>query len=217
MLDNHPLFGAFLKTRVISNFEGRVVSSGGAEAIIYDPGLLGMETTSRTARIDGVRLTEGWVERAIAAVEDPAAETDPALLSLLSHVVPHVDEDELAQDEDPGVDNLLRDDALAAIVGVFPRLSPVEQAWMLMVMRDDEALGPVHLMARESPSRLVRLAHLLRFAGMLGDPALLDDPVLLDAASDEDPVIRLVAAWIVQRLQHQVDAVQPEVVPPGTP
>jgi tetratricopeptide (TPR) repeat protein len=189
-LNQSPLRGASMKLKAISAFR-----MTGPQ--LLGPGPMGEQIESPPLRVDGVRLTAGWIPQSIARVLQPEVVQDVTLVALLSHVVFRIDQvlrsgrpEELDQFAaamrgypDPA---RIAADAAAAISEAYARLDPVSRAWLLGVMARCAPLSPVYESASKDQDRLVRMMYLLACL------TSADDPALASALTSDDPVVRRV-------------------------
>ena len=177
LLNNmHPMRGALLRIRAISNFW--VPKEG-----VIRPGVLGTESKLRQPiRVDGVRLTQPWVEHAISAAIAPASTDDLATMALLSRLALVLQPDQAA----PELIQLVRESVQALAEG-FAKIDSISQAWLLAVLPPIGLMEPMMAMARKSPDKYVQISYLLYH---VTDPS---DPMLDAAKRSDDPDIRSAA------------------------
>jgi hypothetical protein len=191
VLNGRPLRGATLTVTAIIGF--RMTGEN-----VFGPGVLGSEVDTRPIRVDGVRVTTGWIANAIDAILEPDSDRDLVTIALLSHVVPLMKqvraEDPLRALEQFG-NRQLEDDATAVIAEAYAKLDPVSRAWLLAVMpRLSPPLAPVYAMAQKDEDKHVRLMYLLY---CLTGP---DDPMIDAAKRGSDHDIRAVAELMQDRI-----------------
>ena len=177
LLNNmHPMRGALLKIRAVSNFW--VPKEG-----VIRPGVLGTDIElQRPIRVDGVRLSPSWVEHAISAAVAPDSTDDLATMALLSRLALVVQGEQIT----PELVQLLRDSAQALVEG-FAKIDPISQAWLLAVIPRISLMEPMLAIARKSPDKYVQISYLLYQVADLSDP-------MLDAAKrSDDPDVRTAA------------------------
>jgi len=176
-LDELAVWGANVTVTGMINFHAR------ADGVLH-PGLLGSAASTPLIRVDGVRMTEQWVVDTIAAVQagDDPLPRDVALLSHLAAEAPGRDGAE------PTAQHI--DEARAAVLSAFPRLAPLDQAWILSVLPAHDAFEPLLNVARRSDDRHVQMAYLLSCSS---GP---DDPMIDAAMRGDDEDIRIVAEAI---------------------
>ncbi len=172
----HPLRGASLKIRAISNFW--VPKKG-----VIRPGVLGIETELRQPiRVDGVRLTQLWLEQAISAAIAPDSADDLATMALLSRLALVLQPDQVT----PELIQLVRESVDALVEG-FAKIDSISQAWLLTVLPPIGLMESMMVMARKSPDKYVRISYLLYHVTDRSDP-------MLDAARrSDDPDLRFAA------------------------
>jgi hypothetical protein len=159
VLDMNALRGATVSVRGLINF---MVTPQGA----IRPGILGSEVTTERLRIDGVRISRGWIEDALAAVMQPDSIADLVQLALLAPLA-GAGPGEGA----PAADVELLADAFKALVEAFPKLSPAAQAWLLGVLPRTSAMEQVRALARRSTDPAVQLSYLIHQSTGPSDPA----------------------------------------------
>ncbi len=192
VLNQAPLRGATLKIRAISAFR-----MTGPQ--LLGPGAMGEQVESPPLRVDGVRLSAGWIPQSIAAILQAESLQDLASVALLSHVIVRIgyvlksgkpeelDQFAAAMRGYPDPSRLAAD-AASAIGETYAKLDPVSRAWLLGVMARSDLLDPVYESANQDQDRLVRVMYLLACLNTAEDPAL-------DAAlASDDPVVRHVGA-----------------------
>ncbi len=196
ILNQAPLRGATLKIRAISAFR-----MTGPQ--LLGPGAMGEQVESPPLRVDGVRLSAGFIPHSIAAILQADSLQDVALVALLSHVIYRIDyvlksgkPEELDQFAaamrgypDP---SRLAADAAAAVGETYAKLDTVSRAWLLGAMARSELLDPVYESAHQDQDRLVRVMYLLACL------TTAEDPALSAAMASDDPVVRQVGALMRQ-------------------
>lgn len=174
-----PLSGTSISLSGMINFHAKANGS-------LEPGLLGSIEISPLIHVNGVRVTDSWIQQTNTTLETGERIDLPEIV-LLSQVV--------ASQEGPASSPLrqqLLDQATALVLSAFPALDPIERAWVLSVMPQHQAFEPIFNMARKSTNRLVKIAYLLFQNTGAGDP-------MLDAAMrGDDEVIRTLAEMIRQ-------------------
>jgi hypothetical protein len=166
---------------------------------VFEPGTLGSEVETPSFRVDGLRVTTGWIAESIESILVLEPEKDLDTIALLSHVVPLMKqvrkEDPLRALEQFGP-RQLEDDATAAIIEAYGKLDSVSRAWLLAVMpRRSPPLAPLYVMAQKDDDRSVKLVYLLF---CLEGP---DDPMVDAALRGDDPDVRAIAEMIRYRMQ----------------
>lgn len=187
VLDQHPLHGAIVTIRVISNF---FVTPHGAIL----PNLLGSEQQAPSIRIDGKRITEGGVERMHNAVTGKPDRTIVPDMAILLYLYVGNSFRQLNQAERQWLAR-----QILAVTEAYSRLDPVAQTWLLSVLPvRTGVLRPLLDVARRSEHRLVQLGVLL-----YGGDALNTDDMRAFTEHD-DPIIRRIAR-IVTDSPEEVD------------
>ncbi len=177
LLNNlHPMRGALLKIRAVSNFW--VPTEG-----VVRSGVLGSDIELRQpVRVDGVRLTQPWLEYAMAAAIAPASTDDLVTMVLLSRLALVLQPEQAT----PEVIQLVRDSVEALVEG-FAKIDSISQAWLLTALPSIGLLEPIMAMARKSPDKYVQISYLLYQVSGPSDP-------MLDAAKrSDDPDLQYVA------------------------
>ena len=185
----HPLRGALLKIRAVLNFW--VPKQG-----VIRAGLLGSEIEiQRPIRVNGARLTQGWVEYAIGVAIDPDDPDDLATMALLSWLAPGLVPEQISAD----LIQLVRDSAQALAEG-YAKLDPISQAWLLGVVPRINVIEPVLAMARKSTDKYVQISYLLFH---VVDPA---DPMLDAAKRSDDPDVKYAAEFLESAMSRAAAA-----------
>ena len=185
----HPLRGALLKIRAVLNFW--VPKQG-----VIRAGLLGSEIEiQRPIRVNGARLTQGWVEYAIGVAIDPDDPDDLATMALLSWLAPGLVPEQISAD----LIQLVRDSAQALAEG-YAKLDPISQAWLLGVVPRMSVIEPMLAMARKSDDKYVQISYLLFH---VQDPA---DPMLDAAKRSDDPDVKYAAEFLESAMSRAAAA-----------
>lgn len=132
--------------------------------MVVRPYLLGSRDQTPTFRVEGVRVSEQWADESLQAIA--TGRPDATLIALLAQV---------ACDEPGGPQSLplARCAEVAdALLGAWPRIEPVDQAWLLLIMPRHQLMGPILALARQSEDRLVRLAYLIAHLQTEDDPMI---------------------------------------------
>lgn len=201
LLESYPVPGAMVGVRGVMNF---TVTPQRA----IRPGLLGSEHESAPIRVDGVRVSEAWVESTLAALAQTDNTPDLDRLALLG---------QLARSRPTaGVTDerwaMIRD-SRALLAERFAQLNPVSQAWLLTVLPDVEALEATSAIARKSEDRLVRLAQLAFRVNQT------DDPMIDAALRSDDPTLRRfaeVVRHVFERAEAERESSESLVPAPAT-
>ena len=210
ILNQLPRRGGVVRLRAVTNFTARQGNLiGGGQELVFEPGRFGVDVEADQVRIDGVRLTDTWLSGAIESVKEVTGGEDLTTLALLTWVVgegayvqverplipPPPGEPEPVRVA-PGERHPLQDDALAAILIVYPSLDPMAQAWLLSVMGDDPSLAALQAIAAERGESTARIAWLLRLLSPMVSEKIQDDSRLLAMLQDEDDRVRSIAKWV---------------------
>ena len=158
VLDTQAIRGATVSVRGLINF--MITPQGALRA-----GLLGSELMTERLRIDGVRISRDWLQDVIAAVMEPDSLDDLIQLALIAPVAA-VGPAEGAGPED----QQLLQDAFTALLDAFPKLKPVEQAWLLGVIPRTASMEPIREQARRSTDPVVQLSYLIHQSAGASDP-----------------------------------------------
>jgi hypothetical protein len=192
ILNARPLRGAIFTVKAIINFRitGQIDIDEEKNNVI-EPGVLGSEVETPSIRVDGIRLTRGWIAGAMESILEPGSAQDLTTIAVLSHVVPLMQqvraEDPLRALDQFG-DRELEEDAATAIAEAYAKVDAPSRAWLLAVMpRLSPTLIPVYTMAQTDENKHVRLMYLLY---CLTSP---DDPMIDAARRGSDPDIRALA------------------------
>ncbi len=185
----HPLRGALLRIRAVLNFwvpRQGVIRAGplGSEIEIQQP-----------IRVNGVRLTQRWLEHAISVAIDPDDADDLATMALLSRLAPGLSPDQI----NPNLVQLVRDSAQALAEG-YAKLDPISQAWLLGVVPRINVIEPVLAMARKSADKYVQISYLLFH---VVDPA---DPMLDAAKRSDDPDVKYAGEFLESAMNRAAAA-----------
>ena len=175
----HPLRGALLKFRAVLNFW--VPQQG-----VIRPGLLGSEIeTQHPIRVDGVRLTQSWLEYAIGVAIAPDTADDLVTMALLSQLAVGVAPVQVSADLVQ-----LVGESVQALAEGYAKLDPISQAWLLGVVPRINVIQPMLAMARKSDDKYVQISYLLFH---VEDPA---DPMLDAGKRSDDPDVKYAAEFL---------------------
>jgi tetratricopeptide (TPR) repeat protein len=190
VLDRTALSGSTLGCRALSNF--RPVSGGALQ-----PGPLGAKAEGSQIRVDGVRVSAGWVEDALAAIASPDGDEDLILMNLLAAVGAATDNASEAPPEEFAA--LLR--IWPAVETAWDQLDPASRGWLLATLPTIPSKGLSSLVDRARASRdpLTVLGY------VLGRVRSLEDPVLLEAIASDDPRLKLVGELVRSRVVETTD------------
>lgn len=175
-----PLAGALLSLKATSNFIATEVTR-----LRIHAGAMGLECDMHPVRVEGVRVTEEWLDESLKMVAQPDTNEDLYRMSMMSHWLAFVYE---KPDTVVGIERA--GEAVTTLTEVYSQLSPLQQAWLLSMMARPPSLDPIFTMAQQSEYRLVILSYLM-FHVHQGD-----DPMLLAAQRFEDASIQKIARYI---------------------
>ena len=213
-----PVSGGFLKFYAISNFLVRTAKNiQGNVQLVYEPSMLGSRSKLKEMRIEGIRPTDVWLEKAIAQVNEMDSPDDLISLVLLTWVVgddTHIQVVEPTITPPPGEEVVqipegerhpLQDEATTAILMKFPSLDVISKAWVLSVMSKDPSFESLVGMADVDESDVTTIGWMLRFVSPTVDDTALDNVHLLSAMKDGSPRVSLIANWIYGWIEKRVD------------
>ncbi len=201
VLDRTALSGSTLGCRALTNF--RPVSGGALQ-----PGPLGAKAEGSQIRVDGVRVSAGWVEDALAAIATPDGDADLVFMNLLAAVGAATDNAPEAPPEE--FEALLR--IWPVMQGAWEKLDPASRGWLLATFPTVPSKGIAALVDRARASRdpLTVLGYLL------GRVRSADDPILLEAIASDDPRLELVGDLVRSRLLEAASRQDPPPRRPGS-
>jgi hypothetical protein len=215
VLNSDPLKGASFTVRGITNFMARKTTNRvGRDVLVYGAGSLGQQSETNNIRVNGVRLTDQWLEQALIAIEEITSVQDLITYVLLTWVVSDTVFVEVLEplippppgQETPGLQEGERhpnqDKAITSLLTVFPSLQPIEQAWVLATMSDDPTVEAVKGMVKEPDSTATQLAWVIRFATPDVPDEALDDQTLLLATQSENKTVQTVATWVYRWIEQ---------------
>lgn len=179
VLDGSPLPGAIVRVKGVLNFYVTQYRS-------IMPGVLGMERETAPFRIDGYRVTGGWLEETMALLIKEPSDIDLARLVCLAHLVAGS-----LENQPEGVRQTFRE-ARRLLIDLFPQLDSDTQAWLMSVLPNVDVFEPIRAAARQSQDRAVQLSYLLH------QVSRYDDPMLAAAARSGDRMLSRLAE-LVQR------------------
>lgn len=186
VLERTAISGSTVQARAISNF--RPVPGGALQ-----PGMLGAKAQGPQIRVDGVRVSSGWLEDSVAAIRTPDEPQDLVLISLLAAVgaATETNLEAIPEGEFAAITEIF-----PSILAAWPLLGPAGQGWLLATLPALESKGidEIVAVARRSDETLTILGYVL---GRVRSP---DDPVLLEALASDDPRLRTVAELVARRV-----------------
>lgn len=186
VLDRTALSGSTVQSRVLSNF--RPVSGGALQ-----PGMLGAKAQGAQIRVDGVRISTGWVEDSLAAIRTPDEPGDLVLMYLLGTVSAAT---EASSDAIPEGEFEAIKEVFPALYEAWPAIGPEGRGWLLALLPPIESEGIEGLVerSRHSEDAVTIVGYLL---GRVDAP---DDPILIDALASDDPRVRAIAELLASRV-----------------
>jgi len=217
MMNQWPTSGGFLQMHAITNFSVRTTTStSGQSTLAYEPSILGSKSKREQVRVEGVRLTDLWLTKAIGQVKKMDTFGDLISFALLTWAV-GVDNDiqivepliPPAIDEEPtivleGEQHPLQIEATTTLLMAFPSLDTKSKAWVLSTMSRDPAFEPLISMADVEGNDLTTICWMLRFVSPSVEDMVLDNTRLLAALEEENPRVRLIAKWVYNWVETRV-------------
>ncbi|MDZ4829759.1 MAG: hypothetical protein SGJ09_06110, partial [Phycisphaerae bacterium] len=164
------------------------------------PGTFGDVGDSGLIRIDGPPVTDDWIDRAIARASGPIDGDDLVALVVIGNLAAAAERVSTSVTPERAAKLAAVWPALTALL---PKIDPVSQAWMLVVLPDTiPPLAPAIETLRSSPEKLVRLTYLIRRTEVSTDP-------IIDAAlRSEDPDIARYGRVVKEMLSHDEEVVR---------
>ena len=218
LLNSNPLGGISFSLRATVNFTAREATNRqGKKVLVYESGRLGKQKMSNVIRINGIRVTDQWLEQALEDIQEVSSIQDLITFVILTWVVtdsvtvevveplipPPPGEEVLKLSEGERHPN--QDKAIADLLSTFPKLGSIEQAWVLATMSSDPTVEAVRGMISDSNNPVTQIAWIIRFTTPAVQDEALDDPQLLSAMQSENKHVRDVANWIHDWIQHVVN------------
>lgn len=199
VLDRTALSGSTVGCRALTNF--RPVSGGALQ-----PAVLGAKAEGPQIRVEGVRVSAGWIEDALAAIATPDGDEDLISMNLLAAVGAAADNATEAPPEEFA--SLTR--IWPAMQAAWETLDPASRGWLLATFPAIPSKGIAELVDRSRSSRdpLTVLGYLL---GRVRSP---DDPILLEAIASGDPRLEMVGELVRSRIVESASRQSP---PPRRP
>ena len=202
VLNQFPTKGASIHLRSTANFSARESSLGRQKRIVYDLGRFGVRHESDYFRVDGCRLTNVWLSRAINQIQHPETIEDLTAFVLMTFVIqddvlirvvkplitPEEEENPLTIAPDGRLS--LQDDAITTILSAFPRLDNLEQAWVIAMMSDDPSIEALTGMINDPEDIDYQFSWLSRFVSPLVPDEALDDTMVLLALESENESVK---------------------------
>ncbi len=216
LLDIFPLKGAALNLRAKLNFVARETKTRfGKPVLVYESGRLGSSATVNNLRIDGVRLTDEWINDAINKAKEITTIDDLTSLVLLTWcvdlelpvvIVPPLiplPPNEVSPLSDTEKVNKLKTEAITTILTTFPKLDQMAQYWVLATMSTDPSLEAVVGMLKTPDTQLATLVKLIRLIITKNGVEYLDSVWLQDAKKSDNETIKTTANWVYSRLETE--------------
>ena len=217
LFNMRPMTGGFLGFYAVSNFKvGKAPNRRGVEELVYTPSALGSKSQENRVRIEGLRLTNIWLEGAIAQSNEMDTPDDLVSFVLLTwaagdgvHVqvvepliTPRAGEEVFQIPE--GERHPLQDEATTTILLKFPSLDIISKAWVLSAMSTDPMFESLIVMADSDGEDLPTIGWMLRFVTPGVDDTTLDNVRLIEAMEDESPRVQLIAKWVYKWVELKV-------------
>lgn len=201
VLERTALSGSTVGCRALTNF--RPVSGGALQ-----PAVLGAKAESPQIRVDGVRVSAGWIEDALAAIATPDGDGDLVFMNLLAAVGAATDNATEAPPEEFAALNEIWPKMRAA----WQQLDPASRGWLLASFPAVPSKGVAEVvdLSRSSRDPETMLGYLL---GRVRSP---DDPVLLEAMASADPRLKVVAELVKTRVTEAAARQNPPPRRPGS-
>ena len=149
-MNQWPTRGGFLQMHAVSNFSVRTTQTmEGTKTLVYEPSILGSKSKLVQMRVEGVRLTDLWLEKAIDQVKKMETFGDLISFALLTWAVGDDADIQVVEplippppgEEAPlvleGERHPLQDEATNTLLMTFPSLDITSKAWILSVMSRD--------------------------------------------------------------------------------
>jgi hypothetical protein len=215
LFNEFPLNGASIHLRSTINFTAQEkINIKGNTVFVYGVGRLGIRKDTGIFRLNGVRLNDTWLRKAIAQAGDVSTIDDLVSLLLLTYVTsgnvyitiekplipPATSEEPPPTSDDERI--FLKNKAITTILTSFPRLGIHSQSWVIATMSDDPAMESVAGMVKDPDSTIAQLAWIIRFIYNSVPDEALDDQRLLYALDSEDESVRLVATWAYSWIEN---------------
>ncbi len=201
VLERTALSGSTVGCRVLTNF--RPVSGGALQ-----PAVLGAKAESPQIRVDGVRVSAGWVEDAFAAIATPDGDADLVFMNLLAAVGAATENATEAPPEE-----------FASLREIWPRmkaawlqLDPASRGWLLASFPAIPSKGVAEIveLSRSSRDPATVIGYLL------GRVRSVDDPVLLEAIASDDLRLQIVGELVRTRVAETAARQNPPPRRPGS-
>jgi tetratricopeptide (TPR) repeat protein len=200
VLNLFPLEGANVLLTSVTNFI--VSNNNSVQRTTFEPGMLGTEVTAAPIRVDGVRVTDDWAAGVIVAMK--SATIDAQTLTKMALLTAAIARDTLNENE-AVLSSDVRARAGEAILDAFPRCDPIQQAWLLSVVRMSDSITDLQSIALRDQDRLTTMILLIRLLEQTDNTTILDDPLLASSLRSDDPSVRGLAEWIERRVEQLLE------------
>jgi len=199
-LNARPLNGASVSLDVILN--PRVATGPTSGTPTPQSGPLGGTYESDEIRVNGVRVSDAWIDASVQALQRGASSKDAETSALLASVVADQDAAEGTRVLTPEQ----ADAVVATVTEAWPRMSPVSQAWLVSVLPQSDRLSGLWSLIASNTDSLVQRVALMRAVSGFNDPAgALEDPVVVSGLRSNDAQVRTLAEWIEATLQLRAE------------
>jgi tetratricopeptide (TPR) repeat protein len=219
LFNSFPLRGASLRLRATVNFAARnTTSRSGQNTLVYETGWLGSTDKVTGIRVDGIRLTDEWLESALVQAKKMNTIDDLTAMVLLSWIVdpdvpvavvppliplPASNEPKLSDEE---IIDTLKTDAVTTILIKFPSLGPMAQSWVLTNMSGDESLEAVVGMLQNPNGKTTIISQLIRLVSSGAGKEALQNRTLLNSFDSSDKDIKTLATWVKAYVENAYPA-----------
>ena len=216
LLDLFPLSGASLNLHAKLNFVARATKTRfGDPTLVYKSARFGSSASVNNLRIDGVRVTDEWINDAINKTKEITTIDDLAALVLLTWcvdidlpvvLVPSLiplPPNEVSLLSDTETVNKLKTEVITTVLTTFPQLNPMAQYWVLATMSTDPSLEAVVGMLKKPDTQLATLVKLIRLIITNNGVEYIDADWLQDAKKSDNETIRTTANWVYSQLETE--------------
>ena len=200
VLNLFPLEGANVLVTSLNNF--MVTNMNSMTKTTFEPGLLGMEITAAPIRVDGIRVTDDWAAGIIVSMK--SLTIDSRIITNTALLASAIARDGI-NENDASLSSETRKRAAEAIIELFPRCNPIQQAWLLSVIRTTDSLGELQSMAMRDSDPLVTMIMLIRLLENNDNIAVMENPLLVSSLRSDNRSIKSLAEWIERRTQQMLD------------
>jgi hypothetical protein len=203
LLNGAVEIGASIRVEAFLNHD--VASAGPDRRPIFYPRPIAADSQSGFLRVDGVELVEtlpdGSIRRSaevdamIRAVDQFRGRESGMIAPAVVGAVNRMALVQMTADTDPVFIGIRRDAGIA-MVGAFPLLDPVMQAWIIATSPVGASLPQYRAIVAASDDVALRAVWMITKTGQV------DDPVLLGSLASEDPRLRVIAEAVDERLRR---------------